>query len=337
MVYQYNLNLQRELTASSVVTFAYVGSRGNHLGRLAEGNPFNPTTASRPNPNFGSIVRYLTDAQSFFNGFETSWEQRTKKGLGFQVNYNFSHSIDDSSGYNPSDAVNDSGKSQDANNRKGSRGRSGFDIRHNLVLNAVYELPFGPGKAFGANTSGAVAKVLSGWQVSGIGFFHSNVPFTPVLGFDNAGTASIVNSDRPNLIGDPFSGTCPNGAPVKTVTCWFNPAAYGLPPAGAFGKAGRNSLPGPDYKDFDLSLSKSTSFGENKSVEFRAEFFNLTNRANFAVPTNTTGPNGNGGNGDAVILARDSSGSPLLAQNGGQIFSTVSSSRQIQFGVRVKF
>jgi Carboxypeptidase regulatory-like domain len=333
LVYQYNLNLQRALTSSSVVKVAYVGSRGNHLGRLSEGNPFNLTTKSRPNVNFGSIVRYLTDAQSFYNAFQASWEQRTSKGLSFQANYSFSHSIDDSSGYNPSDAVNDSGLTQDPFDRKGSRGRSGFDIRHNVVLNATYELPFGPGKALANDVTGIAGKLLEGWQLSGIGAFHSNVPFTPVLGFDNGGTESVVNASRPNLIGNPFSGTCPNGAPVKTVSCWFNPLAYGLSPSGTFGNAGRNSLPGPDYKNFDLALFKETKLGERTSLEFRAEFFNLVNHPSFSVPVNTTGPNGNGGNGDAVILAPG----PLYAQNGGQIFSTVGSSRQIQFGLRVTF
>jgi len=180
--------------------------------------------------------------------------------------------------------------------------------------------------------------VLGGWQLSGIGSFHSNVPFTPVLGFDNADIQSVVSfSDRPNLIGDPFTGTCSNGAPVKTPTCWFNPTAYGLPAPAAFGNAGRNSLPGPDYKDFDLSLIKNTAITERVDLQFRVECFNLLNHPNFAVPANTTGPNGSGGNGDAVILGRDNSGGPIYAPNAGQIFSTVSSSRQIQFGLKFTF
>lgn len=320
MVYQYNLNLQRELTASSVLKVGYVGSRGNHLGRLAEANP------GQANPNFGSLLRYLTDGQAFYNALQVSWEQRASKGLSFQVNYNYSHSVDDSSGYNPSDAVNDSGRSQNIFDRKGSRGRSGFDIRQNLTFNFLYELPIGPGKSIGRDAAGAAAKVLEGWQLSGIGTFHSNVPFTPVLGFDNAGTGSLVNGDRPNLIGDPFSGTCPNGAPVRTVTCWYNPAAFSLPAPGSFGNAGRNILPGPNFKNLDLSLLKNTRFGEGKTVEFRLEVFNLANHPNFAVPTNTLGPNGAGGNGDAVFQA-----------NAGQIFSTVNSSRQIQFGLKFIF
>jgi hypothetical protein len=341
MVYQYNLNLQREVTSSSVFSIAYVGSRGNHLGRTGEANPNIPGTNPpvRRNPNFGSIVRYLTDGQSFYNGLQLSWQQRAARGLSFQVNYNYSHSIDDSSGYNPSDAVNDSGVSQNIDDRKGSRGRSGFDIRHNLVLNFIYELPFGPGKSFGRDATGAAGKLLGGWQLSGIGSFHSNVPFTPVLGFDNSGQGSILNFiDRPNLVGNPFSGTCPNGSPVGTVNCWFNPQAYALPAPGTFGNTGRNSLPGPDYKDFDLSLMKNTAVTEKTNLEFRVECFNLLNHPNFAVPANTTGPNGGGGNGDAVILGRGvNSGAPIFAPNAGTIFGTVSSSRQIQFGLKFIF
>ena len=338
MIYQYNLNLQREVTSTSVVKFAYIGARGNHLGRTVEANPFEASLSGRPNPNFGSLLRYLTDGQSFYNAFQASFEQRTSKGLSFQINYSYSHSIDDSSGYNPSDAVNEAGVSQDINDRIGSRGRSGFDIRHNLTLNFLYELPIGPGKAVARDATGGLAKVLGGWQLAGIGAFHSNVPFTPVLGFDNANIQSVVSfTDRPNLTGNPFAGTCPNGSPVGTVTCWFNPTAYTLSPANTFGDAGRNSLPGPNYKDFDLSLLKNTAITERTNLEFRVECFNLFNHPNFAVPANTTGPNGSGGNGDAVILGRDGTGNPIYAPNAGQIFSTVSSSRQIQFGLKFTF
>ena len=337
MIYQYNLNLQREVTSSSVFKLAYVGSRGNHLGRTAEANPFILADNSRINPNFGSIVRYLTDGQSFYNALQASWEQRATKGLSFQVNYNYSHSIDDSSGYNPSDATNDSGLSQDINNRKGSRGRSGFDMRHVLTLNFLYDLPVGPGKALAGDVTGGAARALGGWQLSGIGSFHSNVPFTPVLGFDNADIQSVVNfTDRPNLIGNPFVGNCPNGAPVGTVTCWFNPSAYGLSPTGTFGDAGRNSLPGPSFAELDLALHKNTVLTERTSLAFRVECFNIFNHPNFAVPTNTTGPNGGGGNGDAVILG-GTQAAPVYAPNAGQIFSTVSSSRQIQLGLRFTF
>jgi hypothetical protein len=332
-VYQYNLNLQRELTSRSVIKIAYVGARGNDLIRLVDNNPFNVVLGARPNPNFGSLFRYETDAQSFYNALQVTWEQRLSRGLTFQANYTFGHSVDDSSGAEPSDDVNDGVATQNPNDRKGSRGRSGFDIRHNFVFNMLYDLPFGPGKKFGNGLTGIGEKVAGGWQLSSIGTFHSNVPFTPVLGFDNAGTQPFFNyTEVPDLVGNPFSGTCPNGAPIKTATCWFNPAAYAVPTAGSFGNTGRDSIPGPAFADLDLALLKNTNIREGKTLQFRIECFNLLNHPNFSIPVNTTGPNGAGGNGDVVFL-----GPTSPAGNAGQIFSTVSSSRQIQFGLRLNF
>jgi hypothetical protein len=332
-VYQYNLNLQREITSSSVVKVAYVGARGNHLIRLVDENPFNVALGARPNSNFGSLFRYETDAQSFYNAMQASWEQRLKNGLTFQANYTLGHSVDDSSGAEPSDDVNDGVATPDPYNRLSGRGRSGFDIRNNFVFNLLYDLPFGKDKAFGRDLRGMAGTLIGGWQISTIGTFHSNVPFTPVLGFDNAGTQPFFNyTELPNQVGSPFAGTCPNGAAVKTAACWFNPAAYSVPTAGTFGNVGRDSIPGPAYADLDLALLKNTPLGEHSNLQFRAECFNLLNHPNFSVPVNTTGPNGAGGNGDAVFL-----GPTSPAGNAGQIFSTVSSSRQIQFGLRLSF
>jgi hypothetical protein len=331
-VLQYNLNVQRELFANSVLTIAYIGTRGNHLGRLGDANPNEFATGKRLNPSFGSIERYVTDAQSFYNALQVNFEHRFRHGLTAQANYTFGHSIDDASGYNPSDAVNETGASQNFFDRKADRGRSGFDIRHTLTLNFLYDLPVGPGKPVGDHVTGFAGKLIGGWQLSGIGTFHSNVPFTPVLGFDNADVQSIVNSQRPDLVGDPYTGTCPNGSPVGTVTCWFNPSAFAVSAPGTFGDAGRNILNGPDFAELDLAMIKNTKLSERAGLEFRAEIFNIFNHPNFAVPTNTVGPNGAGGNGDAIFL-----GPGLLAGNAGQIFSTVSSSRQIQLGLRLSF
>jgi outer membrane receptor protein involved in Fe transport len=324
-VMQYNLNVQRELGGHSVLTVGYIGTRGNHLGRLGENNP-DDLAGNRLNPAFGSIERYVTDAQSFYNALQVTFEHRFSHGFTGQINYDYAHAVDDASGYNPSDAVNDAGASQNLFDRKADRGRSGFDIRHNVTLNFLYDLPFGPGKSLAGDTTGFAAKAIGGWQLSGIGTFHSNVPFTPVLGFDNAGTQSIVNGQRPDIIGNPYSGSCKNGSPVGTVNCWFNPAAFAVPPAGTFGDAGRNILAGPDFAEFDLAIIKNTKLTERTGLEFRGEFFNIANHPNFAVPTNTVGPNGAGGNGDAIFVP-----------TAGEIFSTVGSSRQIQFGLRLTF
>jgi len=318
---QYNLSLEREITRGTILSAGYFGARGNHLTRAGEQNPFEPALGHRFNPNLSSpLETVLTDAQSFYNSFQLSVSRQHTDSLSWKVFYTFSHSIDDASNSVLIDAVNES-ESQDIFNRKGSRGRSGFDIRHNFVGNVLYELPFGRRSWFG------------GWQLSAIASVHSNVPFTPVLSFDNADLQSVVIAERPNLIGNPYSGICPNGTRVGTPACWFNPSAFALPPPGQFGNAGRNSLKGPGFGQFDLALRKAFHLARETQIVFGAEAFNLLNHPNFAVPSNTQNPIALGGNGDAVF--RDVAGH--FANNVGRIFTTFGTGRQIQFDARFTF
>jgi hypothetical protein len=319
---QYNLNLQREIAPGTILSVGYFGARGNHLTRQAEQNPFEPALGHRFNPNLPSpLLAVLTDAQSFYNSFQFSLSQLSTHRVSWQAYYTLAHSIDDASTGLIIEAVNEPPGSQNSFDRKGSRGRSSFDIRHNFVANVVYELPFGRGTHFG------------GWEVSGVASVHSNVPFTPVLAFDNADSQSLTITERPNLAGNPYTGTCPSGAKVGTATCWFNPGAFALPPPGQFGTAGRNILRGPGFAQLDLALQKSFQVREGTKVVLRAETFNLLNHPNFAVPSNTQSPLTLGGNGDALF--RDAAGH--FANNVGRIFSTVDSARQIQLGVRFLF
>jgi hypothetical protein len=320
---QYNLNLEQEVASGTILTAGYFGARGNHLPREVEANPFEPALGHRYNPNLPSpLLEDLTDAQSFYNSFQLSISQQHAHNLSWQAFYTFSHSIDDSSGdLNQVDAVNEPPTTQDPFNRKGDRGRSGFDIRHNFVANVVYELPFGHKSQFG------------GWQVSAIAGVHSNVPFTPVLGFDNADVQSLVTSERPDLTGNPYAGACPNGSRVGTASCWFNPSAFALPPPGEFGTSGRNSLRGPAFAEFDLSLEKGFQLSESARITFGAEAYNLFNHPNFGVPSNTQSPLTLGGNGDAIFT--NAAGN--LADNVGRIFTTVSSGRQIELDARFTF
>ena len=319
---QYNLNLEREIAPGTFLTAGYFGARGNHLLREVEANPFESALGHRYNPNLPSpLLEDRTDAQSFYNSFQLSVSQRNAHNLSWQVSYTFSHSIDDASSNVSIDAVNEPPTTQDPFNRKGDRGRSGFDIRHNLVANVVYELPFGRGRQFG------------GWQISAIAHVHSNVPFTPVLGFDNANLQSLLTSERPDLVGDPYSAVCPNGFRVGTPSCWFNPTAFALPPPGDFGTAGRNVLRGPAFAQFDLALEKGFKLGEGMKITLGAEGYNLLNHPNFAVPSNTQSPLTLGGNGDAIF--KDIAGG--LSNNVGRIFSTVGTARQIQLDARFSF
>jgi hypothetical protein len=154
-----------------------------------------------------------------------------------------------------------------------------------------------------------------------------------VLAFDNAGLQSLLTSERPNLVGDPYAGTCPNGSKVGTPTCWFNPSAFALPPPGLFGNAGRNILRGPKFAQFDVALQKTFPLKESTKLVLGAEAYNLFNHPNFGVPSNTQSPLTQGGSGDAVF--KDATGS--FANNVGRIFSTVGTARQIQLTARFTF
>ena len=319
---QYNLNIEREIAPGTILTAGYFGARGNHLPREAEQNPFEPALGHRYNPNLPSpLLAVLTDAQSFYNSFQLSVSKHYAHSLSCQAFYTFSHSIDDASANFSIETVNDPPTSQNIFDRKGSRGRSAFDIRHNFAANVVYELPFGSASYFG------------GWQISAVASVHSNVPFTPVLSFDNAELQSLLTSERPDLVGNPSTGVCPNGSRVGTPSCWFNPAAFALPPLGQFGTAGRNILRGPAFTQFDLALQKGFKLTERTKIAFGAEAYNLFNHPNFAVPSNTQSPLTLGGNGDAVF--QDAAGN--FAKNVGRIFTTVGTGRQIQLDARFTF
>jgi hypothetical protein len=319
---QYNLNLEREIVRGTILSAGYFGARGNHLTRQAEQNPFEPALGHRFNPNLPSpLLTVLTDAQSFYNSFQFSVSQQYAHNVSWQAFYTLSHSIDDASTGLIIEAVNEPPTSQDIFNRKGSRGRSGFDIRHNFVANVVYDLPFGGRSHFG------------GWQISGIASVHSNVPFTPVLSFDNAHLQSLTISERPDVVGNPYTGVCPNGRRVGTPSCWFNPSAFALPSPGQFGTAGRNSLKGAGFAQFDLSVRKVFHLAKETEIAFGAETFNLLNHPNFGVPSNTQSPLTLGGNGDAVF--KNAAGD--FADNPGRIFTAIGTGRQIQLDARFIF
>jgi hypothetical protein len=318
---EYNLNVEREIAQGIILSAGYFGARGNHLTREAEENPFEPALGHRYNPNLASpLAADLTDGQSFYNSFQVSVSKRYAHSLSWQLSYTLAHSVDDASVDSSVESVNDPQTSQNIFDRKGSRGPSDFDIRDNFVANVVYDLP-GRGR------------MLGGWQVSSVASIHSGLPFTPVLAFDNAEIQSLDTSERPDLVGNPYAGICPNGTRAGTPSCWFNPSAFAVPPAGQFGNAGRNILRGPAFAQFDASLHKDFAITERRKITVGVEAYNLFNHPNFGVPSNTQSPLSLGGNGDAVF--KDAAGN--FAANAGQILTTAGTPRQIQLAGRFTF
>ncbi|MBI4469891.1 MAG: TonB-dependent receptor [Acidobacteria bacterium] len=277
-VYQWNLTLEREVYANASVTMAYIGSRGIKLYRLRQVNTRNPATGQPINPLYSQLVVSENSAQSVYHSLQLSYNHRFSRGLNVQASYTYGHSIDDSSGYNfyasaPSIASN-------PNNLRAERANSGFDIRHNFIVNYLYDLPIpiliGPARFF-----------ANGWSLSGITSVRTGLPYTIFLGVDNAGTgliaASSISPQRPNYTGQPIylgDRQGPNNM--------LNRNAFLSPPPGQFGNLGRNTLRGPGFMNFDFALLKNTRLTESCNLQFRAEFFNLFNHANFGVPTNVS-------------------------------------------------
>jgi len=320
-VMQYNLNVERELAQGMILTAGYFGTRGNHLTREGEGNPFEPALGHRFNANLASpLILALTDAQSFYNSGQVSVSRHYSHNLSWQVSYTLAHSIDDASVDLQVESVNDPPGSQNIFDRKGSRGRSDFDIRQNFEADAAYELP-------------GAGRLLGGWQIAAVASVHSGVPFTPVLAFDNADIQSLLIPERPDLVGNPYAGSCPNGARVGVPSCWFNPSAFAVPPAGEFGNAGRNILKGPGFAEFDPALHKEFAIVHEWKITVGVEAYNLFNHPNFGVPSNTQSPFFLGGSGDAVFKNAEGD----FADNVGQILTTAGIGREFQLTGRFTF
>jgi hypothetical protein len=195
-------------------------------------------------------------------------------------------------------------------------GRSTTDVRNVGVINATYELPFGKGKQFLRNVKGWQEKLAAGWTLSAIQTIQSGFPFTPQLGFNPSNNGDSRNPVRPSW-NPGFSGNLIEGRPNQ----YFNPNAFVVPAAGTYGNVGRNTLTGPGMVDMDLAFLKTASISERLHLQFRGEIFNVFNRANFGTP-------------NAVVFA---SASSVPAPTAGVITSTASTSRQIQFGLKLQW
>ncbi len=334
-VYQWNLNVQRELGRDLVLSAAYVGSRGvNLVGRnsinvrtdfqIVNGKKFFPVDGGeRFNPNFASIFLSDFSVDSYFHALQTSLAKRFSGGLQLQAAYTYSKSLDTASS-NEGVFVNGTsgGFRQDPFDSRAARSLSDFDTRHNFVANFLYDLPFGKGRAIGGNLSGVTAKVIGGWSTSGIVSLRSGFPFNISLGFDRVGNGSdSIEYLRPNITPGANLSDAITGNPDSFV----NPAFFQLQPAGFYGDAPRNALIGAKLYNFDMALTKHTAITERLHSEFRVEAFNLFNRTNFAPPEAAN---------RAIYTGVDANGNPVLNPTFGQVTRTATSSRQIQFGLK---
>jgi hypothetical protein len=330
---QWNLEWEQQLAEEWVVRAGYAGNRGLHLIRSVEANPAVPAIledgrkffapgSTRRNPNFGAIRGRSSDGMSWYNSLQLSAERRFATGWTLSGAYTWSKALStNNSSFTtlPSQPSN----TQDPADPFLDKAVSAFDARHRFAYHFIYQMP-----ALGG--AGGPAKwLLGGWSFAGIGSFSSGFPFSVIDGINRSGNlqsdASVI-ADRPDW-NPAFQGDVILGDPAR----WFDPAAFVLQPAGFYGNVPRNALTGPGFANLDLSVSKTFGLREPHQVEFRTDVFNLFNHPNFATPRSPTGAQVSGG----VIVFPDASGTP--ASSAGQIFNTVSDSRQVQFSLRYRF
>lgn len=301
---QWNLGVQHELVTNLLVDVGYQGSLTLKGPRSVQINqPITPATGSvasrRPHPLFGPLGFTENSGTSNFHSLQSKIEQRFSGGLTFISSFMWAKAIDDryvGGQGNP-------GNAQNAYNLRAERGLSAFDVRKKWTFSFVYELPVGPGK--GRLEQGAAAHILGGWQLSGIYTAQDGRPFTPVLSTDNSNVG--IGADRPNLIGNP---KVDNPTPQR----WFNAAAFAAAPRFTYGSAGRGILTSDGLATLDLSLTKNIRISETMRMQFKGEFFNVTNHTNFGIPENR-----------------------IDQPSAGTISSTITTSRQIQLGLRIVY
>ena len=339
-ILRWSLTLQREV-AEWVLSAGYTGSRAQHLWVQTlsninrwDGWPNNPAPGTRKhfsdgadpiNDNFGEVRTQSPNGNSFYQGLALSAQKRISRGFQTQISYNFSKAIDNGAG------VTNNGENLPQGLRgvyywdmDQKRSLSKQDIRHSFVSNFSYEFPRGD---FG----GVGNALVNGWQINGIVTLLSGHP----LGiYDLSGIQrDLIGDDdkiRPNLIPGGDNSPVLGGPDKYFDTSQFVPSVCagsticqeGDPDfqPGFYGNLGNNTLISPGLATFDFSLLKDFDVSENNRVQFRAEFFNLFNRPNFGAP-------------ETDIFTRSGG----LDKNAGRIEETITSARQIQFGLKFIF
>jgi len=274
---EWNLSLQQGLPFATVVEVSYAGSKGTHLQSLVDRNQVitpgpGDIQSRRPYPNYGPFAAIENRGNSIYNSLQLKIEKRASHGLYFLSSFTWSKVINDQ----PEICCNQP-YPQNSWDVPADRGLADFNQKLRWVLSADYELPFGHGREFAAN-SHMLDLMFGGWHVGGLYTLASGFPFSPQIGFDpsNTGSQGLL---RPNQIAN---GNLSSGS--RSPNLWYNVNAYSLPAPYTYGDARRNSLVGPGLNNFDGSLRKVFVIKGTQSIEFRAEAFNFLNHPNFAQP-----------------------------------------------------
>ena len=368
----YSLRVEQELTPNTALTVGYVGSHGYHEIIGIDANepipticPASPCPAVYPtydpsqpisgtnSPTIGFLkgtplagapvpagsyyipagtpkanpASTLTNTWTWFslgdssyNALQVDLNHRFSHGLSVRGVYTWAKLLDDGDSLNGTTTNNAPGLVSNPYNLRADWGLGTYDVRNLGVINAVYELPFGRGRAFAGGVTGWADRFVSGWMVNSIVTLQGGFPFTPQLSYNPSNNGDNRNPVRP-FINPDFTGPVVLGKPGE----WFDPNAFIAPPStiGFYGNLGRDTLHGPGLATWDFSILKDTAIRERLRLQFRAELFNILNRANFNTPNLI------------VAVLPPGTSAPQGNPAAGSITSTSTSSRQVQFGLKL--
>ncbi len=314
-VQHWQASIQRDLGWNTVLEVAYAGSKGTHLYEFrnpnqipASTNPSANYNAERPFPYMGDLTYWCSCDSSTYSALQSKLEKRFSNGLSFLTAFTYGKSIDEQS--QASLGFHNGGGFRNNYAPEWEKGPSDYDQKYRFVNSLSYTLPIGQGRAVLGSLHGIGNTLIGGWELQGIQAYSSGLPYTVLEATDQANTNGDTGEFRPDrVIGTPLYPS--NQSPTN----WFNPAAFTLQPFGTYGNSGRNTIWTAPQLQLDTSLFKDFAIKERTKLQFRAEFFNMTNHPNFRA-------NSLGG------------GSANFNSPGGNSFTAAQPGRQIQFALK---
>lgn len=348
-IQEWSLTVERQLARNLMLEVGYVGSQSYHTsittdtnvappqvcsaqggcasggtnaqGLAACGRPGTPACpvvsqgtlymppGTRPNPFVSNSIAWFDEGTASYHALSVSLQKRATHGLSFKANYTYAKVIDLNSAILAPAGENEPADVFSPYDLSMNRGVASYSLNNQFNGNFSYQLPFGNGERFGSGASGFVNQMIGGWQWNGIVTAQGGFPLTPLVGSNISGTGDTNPVDVPNWNPN-FKGPVVLGRADH----WFDPTAFSMPTAGTFGNVSRGSFRGPGLVDVDTSFFKRFKLSEQWTLQFRAELFNIFNHSNFAYPNGI-----------------------VFSSTAGAITATATTSRQIQFALKLLF
>jgi Carboxypeptidase regulatory-like domain/TonB dependent receptor/TonB-dependent Receptor Plug Domain len=303
------LSVQRQITRSTLVEVSYNGNHSLRLPILADYNQAAPNAvtatcnppavtsgclgvqARRPIQSYGPITWVDPAGDNHYDGLSARVEHRLGSGLYFLNSFTWGKAMGDSEQALEYYAGYFEANPQNIHNLAAEKGPSSFDVKLNNVTSIVYQVPFGKGRKYGGGMNPVFDAIAGGWELNTINTAHTGTPLDVAYGPSTINDVTGLSNDyrgeaflRPNV-----SGSATSQSTSQMLNTYFAGYTFTTPLATQpFGNLGRNSFRAPGFEQWDFAANKTFTIHEGVKLQFRSEFFNVTNHTNFGIPTTTT-------------------------------------------------